>query len=68
MPTTPTPDQPAPEQPRHVIARLDPKLRDSPLRRALYDANLRPVTTAPPEDPPQPDEPDLDDEQETETP
>lgn len=26
--------------PRRVIVRLDPDLDDSPLRRALYDANL----------------------------
>jgi hypothetical protein len=40
---TPPPARPpiAPFGPRRVIVRLNPDLTDSPLRRALHDANLR---------------------------
>lgn len=65
MPTPPA-GPPAAEPPRRVIARLDPNLADSPLRRALYDANLRPVTPTPnpePEYEPADTEPTTDDEE-----
>ncbi|HEY5835004.1 hypothetical protein [Streptomyces sp.] len=51
------PTPPAPPPGRRVLARLNPDLTDSPLRRALYDANLRApfgIDTPPTDDQPDP--------------